>query len=135
MSKRSDKQSAATIESVKADYPEVYQRVFGRGKAEGEKAARDRFNKINELCGDHFDLVAECFVKDLSDIETMRAVTIKLERRLAETQEASAKAASDAIDPAVAEFTNENEKNDTTPNGTAKIKRKKGAKNEQNDGR
>jgi len=122
MSKEGDKQSKMTVESVKTDYPDIYQQVFDRGRAEGKKAVQDRFTRVCKLCEEHYDLAVDCFVKNMSDIEVMQAVKSKLERQLAE---ATSREVSDAIDPAVEEFVSE-EKIDTTTDEVAEVKGKEG---------
>lgn len=61
-----------TLETFKADHTELHDTVFGRGKAEGEKAERDLFASITKACPDAA-IAATCFIEGKSPQEAKDA--------------------------------------------------------------
>lgn len=101
-----------TLESFEKDNAEVFKQIFEKGKAEGEKTERDIFAELAEVCGKDQELLVECFKEGKTKIEALTMKTAKLEKQRDDALELAKKASEkkEEVDPAKAEFTDEQKK-------------------------
>ena len=103
-----------TVDSLKAEHEDIYNKIFQAGVAEGEKKERDRFAEIAELAeGDH-ELAIASFNEGRDNEAILKARNAKLAAALKASEEAAAQNAQQAggtgqekVDPAVGEFTDD----------------------------
>jgi len=106
-------QEIITKETFASQYPDIRTAVSAEGqaagKAEGEKAERDRFARLQEACGNDSELLVKCFAENMDTGQAQAALIVKLSaanaelaKKLGENKPAEKKA-----DPAVSEFNNQ----------------------------
>ena len=100
----SDKKETLTLDGFKTDHSDLFEQVFGKGKAEGEKAERDAFAKTVALCDGDNDLAVKCFTDVLSDVDTLQAKNAKLAEELAEVKKNPPAKPGKKVDAADMEF-------------------------------
>lgn len=61
-----------TLDTFKADHTELHDKIFGMGKAEGEKSERDLFAEISAACPDPA-LAVKCYKEGKSAVEAKDA--------------------------------------------------------------
>jgi len=93
-----------TLDSFKADHADLYDQIFSKGKAEGEKNERDAFAKIAELCENDNDLAVKCFMEGKADVEVLQAKNAKLKNELENVKNSKPAEKTGDTDPAVVEF-------------------------------
>lgn len=102
-----EEKTEMTIEALKAEHSDIYKDVFDLGKTDGEKAERDMFTELAEVCGDDHELLVECFKEGKTKIEALQMKNAKLEEQRDEALANAGKAAETKTDPAVQEFSDE----------------------------
>lgn len=98
-----DKKTELTAETFAADHPDLFKEVTANAKAEGEKETRELFAKFTEQFGDDPAFCLEQFKAGVSLDEAVRAENTKLKKAAAE----GTTKVSEKVDPAVAEFSDE----------------------------
>jgi len=102
-----------TIEKFAEKYPNLYQELYDKGKADGEKAERDLFNEVENVCGGDTELLIQCYKEGKTSEEALKMRAEKLEEANANLQtkltEAEAKkeqttVEKETVDPATVEF-------------------------------
>lgn len=106
-------QEIITKETFAAQYPDIRTAIFAEGqtagKAEGEKAERERFARLQKACGADSELLVKCFAENMDTGQAQAALIVKLsaantalEKKLSEIKPVEKK-----VDPAVNEFNNQ----------------------------
>lgn len=95
-----------TAETFAVEYPDVFEEVTADAKAEGEKAAMERFSQISGLAKDDPAFVVEQFTGGKTVVEAQAALIERLRSQKDEAVEA-AKTAAKKVDPAEQEFSDE----------------------------
>jgi len=65
--------SEISIVNFKERCPDLYKKIFEAG----QKAEREKFQVLKELCGGDFELLAECFVEGRSPEDALRLRVFK----------------------------------------------------------
>jgi len=96
-----------TVDNFAEILPEIHQKIFDKGKAEGEKAERDIFTELKSICGDDTALLVQCFAEGKTVAETSAMLVAKTKAANQELQTKLAAAEKKKIDPAVQEFSDQ----------------------------
>lgn len=107
MSEQEQETTELTAEIFAADNPDLYQQITANAKAEGEKKAKELFDKFAEKFGDDPAFIIEQFRsgKTIEEATEEYAKKMKAERDVA--IEKANKATEKKVDPAVAEFSDD----------------------------
>jgi len=109
-----------TIESLKAEQPELYGQIFELGKKQGQTEGVEQFKKLMAACGDA-ELAAKCFVEGKTENEALKMRNECLAKKIAEMQQLQQTSPTQQtpqiqptqqtkVDPAIAEFADSPEK-------------------------
>ncbi len=95
-----------TVETFKAENPQIHDVVFASGRQAGSQAEQERFVALRKACGDDTALLADCFAAGLTvaDALTKRNEKLAAELKSAKEQLAKPPAAGKARDAATQEF-------------------------------
>lgn len=108
-----------TIDTFSEDHPDVYQEILDKGKADGEKAERDLFSELENICADDLELLVQCYKEGKTSEEALKMRSEKLSQANKDLQvkvselekgvKASDKkeAEKEAVDPATVEFSDD----------------------------
>lgn len=87
----SENDKTVSIDSLKADHADIYNKIFELGLADGrevgEKKVRDLFTEAVKLCDGDNDLAVKCFTENKSAVDIMQAKITKLAEQLKTAQE------------------------------------------------
>lgn len=92
-----------TLDELKAERSDLFEQVFAKGKADGEKTERDAFARVVELCEGDNELAVKCFTESKTDVEVLQAKNAKLAAENAELKNNPPKGKK-KVDPAQGEF-------------------------------
>jgi hypothetical protein len=99
-----------TVDTFKAEYPELHKDIFDAGIAEGEKKERTLFKSLKEICGDDAQLLSECFEQGKTEKEALQEKNKKLQKTIDEfkaKRPEGKKEEPKKVDPALQEFSDE----------------------------
>lgn len=105
-----------TLDTFAERYPELHSELFEKGRAEGlaegRKAERDRFAELKDACGTDGALLIDCFEKDMTTGDALKARADKLSEQNRKLSEQMAELKKnppekETVDPAAVEFSDE----------------------------
>jgi len=117
-----------TLEQFKADHADLHKQVFDlahkEGQTQGEANERAIFTDLLTVCGDDHDLLVTCYTdgKTVADAQAMKADKMAAENKTLREQLAEAKKnPPKAVDPATAEFSDAEDKQQATALAAEKV--------------
>jgi hypothetical protein len=96
-----------TADNIPEILPDLYKKIFDKGRAEGEKSERDMFAELRKICGEDKSLLVQCLAegKNAAEASQMRMDGLQAEAKKLAEENAALK--TKGIDPARAEFSNQ----------------------------